>query len=446
MKTMTIIAGVVGMTAVAASQVTITVYNQNLGLVKEVRSIDVKKGAFTYEAADVAAQMDPTSVHLKLEGAAIYEQNFEYDLVSRERLLERYLDQKIQVFTEPGEMFEGTLLSTSGSQLILRSEDGRVQMVSPDAVRDVRFGDLPGGLRTRPTLVWTLYGERAGKRDAELSYLTGGMNWHAEYVAVTGEKTEKLELSSWVSIENHSGAGYENAKLKLVAGDVRILQPQGPFDGGRGAYPEYMMKATQAAPKFEEKAFFEYHLYTLDQPTTLKDRQTKQISLFPTAEVKALREYIYDAAKNPEKVMVNLVFKNGKAEGLGIPLPAGKVRVYQKDDDGSLEFVGEDMIDHTPKDEEVRLVVGSAFDLGAEREIADTKRISDRVREETIHIKLRNHKKEGVEVVVTERLWGDWTILDASLPFEKKNAYTAEFKVKVPADQEVLLTYRVRRQ
>lgn len=429
---------------VALAQVSITVYNQNLGLVKEMRSVEVKKGAFTYEAADVAAQIDPTSVHLKLKNAAVYEQNFEYDLVSRDRLLERYLNQPIQVFTEQGEMFEGSLLSASGSQLILQSKDGRVQVVSPDAVRDVRFGELPGGLRTRPTLVWSLYGDKAGKEQAELSYLTGGMNWHAEYVAVTAEKSDKLELSSWVSIENRSGASYENAKLKLMAGEVRVVPEGMPTDGRRWQTMEAM--AAKGAPAFEEKPFFEYHLYTLDQPTTLKDRQTKQISLFEPATVSAKREYIFDGQKSPDKVMVNLVFKNEKEAGLGLPLPAGKVRVYQRDEDGSLEFVGEDRIDHTPSDEEVRLVVGAAFDLSAEREMTETKRIADRVREESYQIKLRNHKKENVEIVVVEHIWGDWEMLESSYPYEKKNAYTIEFKIPVGADKESILTYRVRRR
>jgi len=443
MKTI-IFAATFALAQLAAAQVSITVYNQNIGLVKETRAIEVKKGAFTFEAADVAALIDPTSVHLKLDGAAVFEQNFEYDLVSRDRLLERYLNQSVQVFTDKGDMFEGTLLSASGSELILRSADGQVQVVAPDAVRDIRFGDLPGGLRTKPTLVWSLFGEKAGKSQAELSYLTNGLNWHAEYVAVTSEKGDKLDLSSWVSIENHSGATYENAKLKLMAGDVRLVQEAGPFDGGRRVWAN--MAETQTAPKFEEKAFFEYHLYTLDKPTTVRDRQTKQISLFEPATVTAKREYIFDQMKNAEKVQVNLVFKNEKAAGLGMPLPAGKVRVYQRDEDGALEFVGEDKIDHTPDNEEVRLVVGSAFDLTVEKEMTDTKRISDRVREESYRAELRNHKKENVEITLVEHLWGDWQILESSHAYIKKNASTVEFKIPVEVGKETVVTYRVRRQ
>jgi hypothetical protein len=405
--------------------------------------VEIKKGLFDLEVTDVAAQIDPTSVHLKLDGVTILDQDFEYDLVSRERLLERYLDQRVQVFTEQGELFEGKLLSASGSQLILQAKDGGVQVVSPDAVRDIRFGELPGGLRTRPTLVWSLIGEKSGKRSAELSYLTRGMTWHAEYVAVTQEKGDQLELSSWVSIENRSGATYENARLKLMAGDVKLVSEHGPFDGGRRTAME--MK-TQAPPSFEEKPFFEYHLYTLQRPTTLKDRQTKQISLFDPTTVKAKREYIYDTRKDPDDVLVHLVFKNEKDAGLGIPLPAGKVRVYQEDSDGSLEFVGEDRVEHTPEDEEVRLVVGSAFDIKAKRTMTESKRLADRVREESYRIELRNHKKEAVTVTVSEHFWGDWNILEASHPYMKKDAYTVEFEVPVEAGKETVIEYRVRRK
>ncbi|MCX6641175.1 MAG: DUF4139 domain-containing protein [bacterium] len=423
-----------------AQDLSVTVYNQDLGLIREIRQVEVKKGAFTLEAADVAAQIDPTSVHLKLDGVALLDQDFEYDLVSRDRLLERYLDQDIEVFTEKGDLFSGKLLSASGTQLILKSKEGQVQVISPDAVRDVRFGELPGGLRTRPTLVWSMIGDKAGKQSAELSYMTHGLNWHAEYVVVTPEKSDKLDVSSWVSIENNSGATYENAKLKLMAGEVQVIQPPGPFDGGRNrVFAEAQM--AKGAQGFEEKPFFEYHLYTLARPATLKDRQTKQIALFEPATVTSRREYV---STDGGDVKVNLVFKNEKKAGLGIPLPAGKVRVYQKDSDGSLEFVGEDQIDHTPEDEEVRLTVGSAFDIKAEREMTDQRQVSDRVRDESYKISLRNHKKENVEIKVVEHAWGTWEILQSSHTYAKKNATTIEFTIPVEAGKEVILTYSVR--
>ena len=427
-----------------AQDVSVTVYNQNLGLVKEILEVELKKGAFSLEVADVAAQIDPTSVHLKLDGATVLDQNFEYDLVSRERLIEKYIDQEIQVFTEQGELFEGTLLSASGSTLILQAKSGEVQVITPEAVRDVRLGELPRGLRTRPTLVWSLTGKKAGKGTTELSYLTKGMTWHAEYVAVTQDKSDDIELSSWVSIENRSGATYENAKLKLMAGDIHLAPPPIPLDGR--AKMSVFAETQAAPPSFEEKAFFEYHLYTLQRPATLKDRQTKQISLFEPTTVTGKREYIYDGQRNQENVNVNLVFENSKSDGLGLPLPAGIVRVYQQDDDGSLEFVGEDRIEHTPIDEEVRLVVGTAFDLKGERDLVETKRLADRVREEAYQIKLRNHKDESVSIKVLERIYGDWEMVQNSHEYDKKNAYTIEFSVPVDPGKEVIIAYRVRRK
>lgn len=427
-----------------AQDVSVTVYNQNLGLVKEIREVELKKGGFTLEAADVAAQIDPTSVHLNLNGASVLDQNFEYDLVSRERLIEKYIDQQVQVFTESGELFEGMLLSASGSTLILQAKSGEVQVISPEAVRDVRLGELPRGLRTRPTLVWSLIGKKAGKGSAELSYLTTGMTWHAEYVAVTQEKSQNIELSSWVSIENRSGATYENARLKLMAGDIHLAPSTVPTDG-RAKMAIYA-EAQLAPPSFEEKAFFEYHLYTLQHPTTLKDRQTKQISLFEPTDVSGKREYIYDGQRNQENVNVNLVFENSKSEGLGLPLPAGKVRVYQQDDDGSLEFVGEDRIEHTPVDEEVRLIVGTAFDLKGERALVESKRLAERVREEAYQIKLRNHKDDKVNIKVLERIYGDWEMIQNSHEYEKKTAYSIEFEVPVDPGKEVIIAYRVRRK
>jgi hypothetical protein len=427
-----------------AQDVSVTVYNQNLGLVKEIREVELEKGEFTLEAADVAAQIDPTSVHLKLDGATVLDQNFEYDLVSRERLIEKYIDQTIQVFTEQGELFEGTLLSASGTTLILQAKSGEVQVIAPEAVRDVRLGELPKGLRTRPTLVWSLTGKKSGQGRAELSYLTQGMTWHAEYVAVTEEQSNDIELSSWVSIENRSGATYKDAKLKLMAGDIHLVPKAVPLDG-RAKIAMYA-EAQAAPPSFEEKAFFEYHLYTLQRPATLKDRQTKQISLFEPTTVAGKKEYIYDGQRNRENVSVNLVFENSKSDGLGLPLPAGKVRVYQQDDDGSLEFVGEDRIEHTPVDEEVRLVVGTAFDLKGERDLVETKRLADRLREEAYQIKLRNHKDKSVTIIVLERIYGDWEMVQNSHKYEKKSAYTIEFEVPVEPGKEVIIAYRVRRK
>jgi hypothetical protein len=273
-----------------------------------------------------------------------------------------------------------------------------------------------------------------------VSYMTDGVTWHAEYVAVSSPDDKSLDLSGWVSIENQSGITYQGAKLKLVAGDVNVIRPK-LYRGGMAEDSQAL--AVAAAPQFEEKSFFEYHMYTLTRSSTLRNNQTKQISLFPPAAAKAEKLYVYDGAQDAGKINVRLECKNSKADGLGLPLPKGKVRVYKKDGDGSLEFIGEDEIDHTPADERIRLSLGNAFDLSGERVQKDTRKTGNRSRQDVIEIKLRNHKKEPVQITVVEHFWGDWKIDPATHPFVKKDASTAEFKVPVAMDGESVLTFTV---
>lgn len=425
-------------------EVALTIYTDNLALVKDVRTIELKKGIREVKFQDVAAKIDPTSVHFKSltapEKVAILEQNFEYDLVNPSKILEKYVDQQIRVLAEEGKVFEGKLLSSAQGDIVLEDKEGSIKIIKGKTVHNLEFPKLPEGLITRPTLVWLLDVERGGKHRTELSYLTNGIGWHAEYVAVTKKKDTLLELGGWVSIDNKSGATYENARLKLIAGEVhRAVPPPRPR---RPLTYELMAKAA-AQPQFEEKAFFEYHLYTLKRRATLKDNQIKQISLFPPTETRVEKIYTYEGARDGRKVRVNLEFKNSKEDGLGIPLPRGKVRVYKEDEDKSLEFIGEDFIDHTPKDEKVRIYLGNAFDIVGERTKKSTKKIGERARREEWQIKIRNHKDELVEVVVIERFWGDWEILKSSHKFIKKDARTAEFKVAVPKDGQTVIEYTV---
>lgn len=290
--------------------------------------------------------------------------------------------------------------------------------------------------------MWLLDSDVSGKRKAEVSYLTSGINWHSEYVAVVDQKDQNLELAGWVSIDNRSGATYEDAKVKLIAGEVHRVEEVAPLRMGKGM----AMEMAAAPPQFEEKAFFEYHLYTLLRPATIKDNEIKQVSLFPSTNVKVKKIYTYDGARYDKNIRVELEFKNAQTEGLGMPLPQGKIRVYKADMDKSLEFVGEDRINHTPKDEKVRVFLGNAFDIVGERKKTDFKQISDDVTEESYQIKLRNHKEEAVEVVVVEHLYSytDWEIRESTFPYEKKDASTIEFKIPLAKDQEVVLNYTVR--
>jgi hypothetical protein len=423
-------------------EVRITVYNDNLGLVTDRRPLDLSKGRFSLEIADVPAKIDPTSVHLvPQEGdLEVLEQNFQYDLAGPDRILQRYVDQPVEAVLKEGELKTGTLLSYEGGSLVLRGDDGGISLVQRDQVVDVRLPSLPEGLRTRPTLVWELQSSSGGRRPVELTYLTGGLSWHAEYVAVTNDDDSKISLSAWISLENTSGATYPDARLQLIAGDVhRVQKPQlrkMAFEG----------QAMAVAPSagFAEESFFEYHLYTLDRPTTIADRETKQVSLFPTTSAPVKKIYEYNGRIDPTKVRVVLEAENRKELGLGMPLPAGKVRTYKEDSRGDLQFIGEDQIDHTPKDEKIRLGIGNAFDVVGERKELSQTRVSDRVYEKQIEIRIRNHKEEAVQVVVDENLYGDWTILRSSHEHTKKDAHTAEFQLDVGAGDEEVLTFTVR--
>jgi len=434
------------MAAAAMSQdVAITVYNQNRALVREIRALKLASGRSTVSFTDVAALIDPTSVHFKSltapEKVTLLEQNYEYDLVSAQKVLEKYVDETVRLVMEGGEVFDGVLLNGSQSNIVLKAKDGSIKVIRGEGVRHFEFPDLPEGLITRPTLVWELENGGPSSHQIEVSYLTGGMNWHAEYVAVTDANDTHLDLGGWVSVDNRSGTAYKDTKLKLVAGDVNMVQPERMLR--RSIQKQDVLLAAEPEPQFEEKSFFEYHLYTLGRKTTLKNNQTKQIALFPPTQTKADKMYVFDGSSHGNKIRVHLEFQNKKKDGLGLPLPKGKIRVYKTDDDGAQEFIGEDQIDHTPVDEKVRIFLGNAFDLTGERVQQSTRRISDRAREESYAITLRNHKDDNVDILVVEHIWGDWTVLDNSHAFTKKDVRTLEFRVPVPAKGEAVLTFKV---
>jgi hypothetical protein len=440
-------------------------------VVKEEREIELARGRGEVRFVDVAALIDPTTVRFESlsdpAGTRVLEQNYQFDLVSQQKLVERYLDREITVEQSHGERIEtwtGRLLSAAGG-LILEAPGGEIRALS--GWSGLRFPELPGGLITRPTLVWDVEASRGGAQRARVTYQTQGLTWWADYnlVFAPGRDANRgtLDVGAWVSILNQSGAHYQDARLKLVAGDVqRAPEPE----LGYGARVK-MALAAEAAPGFEEQPFFEYHLYTLGRPTTLPDSSTKQLELFETARgVPAEKVLVYFGlpgqwgtfpspatdrglgTDSNHKVDVYLRFRNATAGGLGVPLPAGRVRVNQLDaTDGSLEFIGEDVLDHTPQDEEVQIRLGSAFDVVGERRQADFR--VDTARnwmEETIEVELRNHKKEAVRVIVKESLfrWVNWEILASSHAWDKQDARTIHLPVEVPAGGTVRLDYRVR--
>ena len=304
-------------------------------------------------------------------------------------------------------------------------------------------GSLPEGLITRPTLLWTVNAPKSGKQNVEISYQTAGMNWHAEYVALLNNDDSKIDLNCWVSIENNSGATYKNANLKLVAGDLNLVN-----NTPRPTYEmQLMQKGKTASDQFKERGFFEYHIYDLQRPTTLSQNETKQISLFETHGIKIKKKYYYNSGyyygNNPGKVAVIMEFNNTKENGLGIPLPKGKIRIYKTDGEAN-EFVGEDLIDHTPNKEKIKLKIGNAFDVLAEESQTDHKKISDKVFEDSYEITLKNRKQENITVEVERNLGLNWEILNSSIKYIKKNAQTIIFHVPVNKDSETKLKYTVR--
>jgi len=452
-----------GQTRVSQAQgegIELTVYNQNLALVIDRRPLDLVAGLNEVQFTDVASQIDATSVHFRSltdpAGTMVLEQNYEYDLVSTAKLLAKYVDQQITIVTEDGTAYTGILLSGAGD-VILQAPDGQVTVVKLDRVQDFSFPALPEGLITRPTLVWLLEAGEPGTHDTEVTYLTEGLSWHADYILVLGADDASLDLTGWVTVDNHSGATYEEAKLKLVAGDIHRAEEM-----DRVVEKVVYEALPASAPSVEERAFFEYHLYEVQRPVTVKDNQTKQVEFASAVDVPVEKFFVYDGAParfygyvvddpgygavTDKKVTVMLRFVNGEDQGLGIALPKGKVRVYKKDVDGSELLIGEDSIDHTPKDEAIQLALGNAFDIVGERVQDDFERLGKQTVEETFTITLRNHKEEDVEVRVVERLyrWSDWEIVRETAEHAKINAQTVEWRLEVPADGEVSVTYTVR--
>jgi hypothetical protein len=450
--------------AAQAEGLELAVYNQNLALVKDLRRLDLSAGLNEVRFADVAAQIDPTSVHFRSltdpDGTTVLEQNYEYDIVDSAKMLNKYVDMEIGLVTEDGQQYTGTLLSGQGD-VILEGEDGQVTVIKLDRIKEFAFPALPEGLITRPTLVWHVASAEEGSQDVEVTYLTGGVNWQADYIVVLADDDRSIDLDGWVTLDNRSGTSYPDAKLKLIAGDIH----RAPSEGYVVEKDMVFAAAEAPAPQVEERAFFEYHLYEIQRPVTVKDQQTKQIEFVTGSDIPAEKFFVYDGAQMPfsgyyqpiddpsygtasnKKVMVMLEFSNGEEEGLGVPLPRGKLRVYKKDVDGSTLLVGEDAIDHTPKDEQVRLYIGDAFDIVGERIQTDFRAEYDEDwMEESFEITLRNHKDEDIEVRVVEHMfrWTEWRFLEQSHDHVKTDAQTIEFQVPVAADGETKVSYTVR--
>ncbi|MFZ1058793.1 MAG: DUF4139 domain-containing protein, partial [Candidatus Rokuibacteriota bacterium] len=443
--------GAQAVTAQDQRDLALTIYNGNLGLVKDVREVRLGSGSRQVQFMDVAALIDPTSVHLKSltdpKGLKILEQNYEYDLLSSQKLMEKYVGRKVRLYQGNGSYLEATLLSTNGP---IYDINGQIYMGHHG---NIVLPSLPENLVSKPTLVWLLRNQMAAPQRIEASYLTGGITWKADYVMILNAADDRADLSGWVTIDNKSGSTYKDAALKLVAGDVHRAADRDRL--GRAMEMAAKGSDVQAPRAFASEGFFEYHLYTLDGRTTVKDNQTKQLSLMAADGVPVAKQLIYYGARDyyrtsygqpisNQKVSVFLEIANSQANNLGLPLPKGKVRVYKADKSGSQQFIGEDWIDHTPKDERVKIKMGEAFDVVGERVQKDWKKIGWGLYEVEWEISLRNHKKEDVTVTVFEPMPGDWEVLRETHRHEKVEAHTLRYQIPVPKEGAAKLTYRVR--
>ncbi len=460
--------------------VSLTIYNQNFGVVKDRRTVELGKGRTSLIVEDVAQLIDPTTVHFKSltapNAVIVREQNYQYDLINPLTMLNKSVGKRVTIRQNLGngqqKEITGTILApvtaqvaqtgdggggTSYNGLVIKADDGRIVL---NPVGEAHLHEMPEGLVPIPRLVWLVDSEEAGKHEAEVSYMTQGLTWRADYVVVLSADDKLVDVTGWVTLDNKSGATYENANLQLIAGDVRRIQPGAAF-GGR-AQPQPAAMDAMAAPAFQEESLFEYHLYTLDGTTTVRNNEQKQMTLLTANKAPCVKKFVYDGRTgfwgifNPEfrpgeqwdtsdykKVNVIVEVKNSKPN-LGIPLPKGRMRLYKADSKGSLQFVGEDEIDHTPRDETVRLKVGDAFDIVGEHKRTNFRRLSEKEVEESFEITLKNHKSEDVTVSVIEHLWADWRITQKSSDYVKRDARTVEFVVKVPKDGSATVTYTAR--
>jgi hypothetical protein len=440
--------------------VAITIYNENLALVKDQRRVVLEAGRNRLALREVSARMRPETALLRSlshPGAlSLVEQNFDFDLLTPAKLLEKYVGRNVKIVrTHPTtgvESFETATVLAATSGVVLRIGD-RIETGLPGRIV---YDGVPPNLRDRPTLVTELDSARGGMQNVELSYLSGGLAWKADYVAELNGADTALDLNGWVTLTNTSGTAYPNAKLQLVAGDVNRVR-----DELRLAQKAMSMRAAEAAPAspMAQEALFEYHLYTLARPTTIADNQTKQVALLSAQAVPVMKELVLQGSDyyyrssvggigQKMKVGVFVQLENRESSRLGMPMPKGVVRVYKKDGAGNAQFVGEDRIDHTPKNETVRLKLGEAFDVTADKKQTDFKRREPTNRasyvfESAYEIVLRNAKKEAASVVVREPVPGDWTILEETQRHAKVAAGTAEWRVHVPAEGSTTLRYRV---
>jgi hypothetical protein len=436
----------------------LTVYNSDLALVRDVRDLRLRRGISELQFADIAATVNPTTVHFRSltqpTQLEVLEQNYEYDLLEPDKLLRKYVGRDVTIVRLRQE--NGTTRTEEVTARLLSYNTAPVWQIGNEIVTGlqadhIRFPELPQNLFARPTLIWTLENGGAQSHRVEAAYLAGRVSWNADYVLNVARDDRAADLDGWVTLTNGSGTAFRNARLQLVAGDLnRVRQTL-----GRMAMDDAAL-ASKAAREIDQESFSEYHLYTLGRKTTINNNQTKQVSLLSGAGLPVVKRYVVDGqnfyyrntyhpgAPIKDVVQVYYQFKNEQKVGLGIPMPAGTVRVYQADSKGGLQFVGEDRIDHTATDETVNLKIGNAFDVVAERNQTDFEKIAGNTYDIAFEITLRNHKATPISIEVNEPVGGTWRMLNSSHEWTKSAAWAAKFTVPVAANATAVLRYRVR--
>jgi hypothetical protein len=438
----------------------VTIYNSNIALIRDVRELQFGRGNFHLKFMDIAATVNPATVHFRSltepDKVGVLEQNYEYDLLEPAKLLNKYVGKEVTLVRSY--MDNGTTKHEEIKATLLANNNGPVWKIGNDIVtggysESYRFPEVPANLYDRPTLLMSLQNLGALKQKIETSYLAGNLSWNADYVLTVGRDDKAADLDGWVTVINNSGTAFRNARLQLVAGDLNRLPEAARYSAAETVRAVPMAKAAQ---QFQQENFSEYHLYSLARRTSVEDKETKQISLLEGTGVPVEKLFVvngqnfyYHNRQNPgsplkDPVMVFYKFKNEEKAGLGIPLPAGNVRVYQKDSKGGLLFIGEDHIDHTPKDEFINVKIGNAFDVVCERKQTDYKSLGSNLWEMEFEITLRNHKDAPVTVQVNEPIGGDWEMLSSTYKATKTGAFAAQFDVPVKANGESVLKYRIR--
>jgi len=452
-------------TLAADRQVKLTIYHDNFALVKDHRTLDLKAGVNAFRFTDVAATIEPTSVRFRSlddPGAKIVEQNFEFDLVGSEKLLTKHVGSEIELMTQKGQLVAGTLLRAESGHIIVQTKDA-LQILPVKTLTAIKLGELPEGLTTKPTLFWQIYTAKQGRHSIQLDYLAREIKWNVNYNAVLADDEATLDLTGWVTLKNACGTAFGPAEIALIAGAPHRKESRMYSYG-----VDYLRTISALAPTTQRgedvsETFGEHRLYRLAEPTTLKNNQIKQIRLITAEKVPVKKLYLYDGAKirfspyrryrepsfgrqSNTKINVVLILENRARHNLGIALPRGKVRIFKRDRDAALEFVGEDKIPATAPDERVMLYMGDAFDLTGSRTQTDFKRISAHVAEEAFKIVLKNHKATPITITVIEKLYrcSDWTIRESSHKYHKLDARTVKFEIAVKPNDEQTITYRVR--